>query len=79
MPCQRSGDRFNGDPPLPGTQQYLLREIANLNDRHALYVINPSQSSQGGGGINLIIIGFVLDFTQIEISHQEVTSFSTWI
>ncbi len=27
----------------------------------------------------MIIVGFVLDFTQIEISHQEVTSSFTWI
>ncbi len=60
-------------------ERCLLSEIANLNDRHALYMVNPSQSSQGGGVVNLIISGFVLDFTQNEISHQEVTSFSTWI
>ncbi len=57
----------------------LLSEKHYLNDGDVLYLINPLQSSQWVGGVNLITIGFVLDFTQIEISHQEVTSFSTWI
>ena len=32
----------------------------------------------GGGGVNLIIVGSVLDFTQIVMSPQDVTSLSAW-